>query len=194
MNAKEPDRANRGSITGTAARGAPDAWRLSDPRVPPPGAWVSGAIGFDSQSPIVLTTREPVDEQFRYEKVSVDELKATQRQDEKSAAPAIPRRIRLRSPPEPLQVSARAWMDQLPPRIRPLELARLFPRIVNRLCALWTDTRLREEYLTGLLMDTRDGQREGFPVAVAGEIAELLGSLNRSSVESSNNDVEAAGR
>ncbi|MBK7473132.1 MAG: hypothetical protein KAX84_06310 [Burkholderiales bacterium] len=59
--------------------------------------------------------------------------------------------------------------------VRPREVPRLFPRIANRLCSLWSHPALCNQYLSSLLMDTRDGAREGFPVAVAGELAALLG-------------------
>ena len=39
--------------------------------------------------------------------------------------------------------------------------------------ALWADPGRCGEYLTNLLMDTRDGARQGFPMNVAAEIVAL---------------------
>jgi hypothetical protein len=64
------------------------------------------------------------------------------------------------------------WFATLPPDIRPHELARRFPRIANQLCLLWRRPRQCEEYMQGLLVDERGG-RQGFPLKVALEIAQL---------------------
>ena len=68
-----------------------------------------------------------------------------------------------------LSEKAQRWLDRLPEDMRPIELSRGFPRIVNRLAALWHDEGLTEHMLTELLVDTRGG-RQGFPAAVAAEL------------------------
>lgn len=93
-----------------------------------------------------------------------------------ATAPVKPPRSLPRSPPEPLWDATILWLTQLPESMWPLELARLFPRIANKLCGLWTNPALCNQYLAGLLMDSRDGAREGFPMRVAAEIAALMRS------------------
>ncbi len=75
---------------------------------------------------------------------------------------------------EPLQDVTIRWLTQLPPDVQPVELARLFPRIANKLCDLWDDLPFCGRYLAGLLATPRDGSRAGFPMAVEAELAELL--------------------
>lgn len=81
-------------------------------------------------------------------------------------------------PREPLQGATIRWLTQLPADVQPVQLARLFPRIANRLCGLWDNPLLCNRYLTGLLVKPRDGARAGFPVAVEAELADLLGSVD----------------
>ena len=64
----------------------------------------------------------------------------------------------------------------------------------NKLSALWPSPRLRDPYLTRLLMDSRDGAREGFPAAVAAEIAALLGSAELPVVEHPWGHIKSAQR
>lgn len=47
------------------------------------------------------------------------------------------------------------------------------PRIVERLCTLWGTPEV-EQFISGLLLDSRDGQRQGFPLEVAHELLMLI--------------------
>jgi hypothetical protein len=66
------------------------------------------------------------------------------------------------------------WMAELPPAVRPITLARKFPRIANSIADLWRRVARCEEYLDTLVVDLR-GDRSGFPPAVAQELAALHG-------------------
>ncbi len=58
--------------------------------------------------------------------------------------------------------------------VRPAVLARKFPRIANSIAELWRRVARCEEYLDTLVVDTR-GNRSGFPLEVAQELAALRG-------------------
>jgi hypothetical protein len=73
---------------------------------------------------------------------------------------------------EPLREATASWMSNLPDNVRPLHLAKLFPRIVNKLCTLWGGPAPCSYYLRDLLIDRRS-KRSGFPAAVAREIVAL---------------------
>lgn len=103
-------------------------------------------------------------------------------------------RARPRSPPEPLQEATIRWLSELPEKVRPLELARLFPRVANKLCSLQSDPLLSKASLTSLLMDGRDGSREGFPMAVAAELAALFSSAESSTQDHAQAKPESGGR
>jgi hypothetical protein len=75
-----------------------------------------------------------------------------------------------------LNARAKRWLDSLPDDMRPDELCRRFPRIVNRMAALWRDEGLTEHLFAELLTDTRGGRR-GFPLAIVGEL-EMLYELH----------------
>ena len=64
------------------------------------------------------------------------------------------------------------WISGLPADVRPLHLARRFPRIVNSIAELWRRVARCEEYLDTLVVDLR-GDRSGFPVEVARELTAL---------------------
>jgi hypothetical protein len=71
-----------------------------------------------------------------------------------------------------LSLQACLWIDALPPDMRPHALARFYPRIANRLAGVWKSELQCEECLDELMLDGR-GDRCGFPVAVAAELATL---------------------
>ena len=73
---------------------------------------------------------------------------------------------------EPLLDVTRTWLASLPQGVRPMELARQFPRIANRLRHLWKQVAKCEEYLDALLVDRR-GTRKGFPPKIAQELEAL---------------------
>lgn len=64
------------------------------------------------------------------------------------------------------------WLASLPPALRPRELLRVYPRIADRLAALWKRPALCAAYLGDLTHDRR-GCRKGFPEAVARELSDL---------------------
>jgi hypothetical protein len=73
---------------------------------------------------------------------------------------------------EPLLEVTVRWMDSLPASLRPVALARDFPRIANKLCESWKRPARCDEYFKQLLIDHRGG-RKGFPAAVAMELSKL---------------------
>jgi hypothetical protein len=64
------------------------------------------------------------------------------------------------------------WISGLPVTVRPLSLARKFPRIANSIAELWRRVARCEEYLDTLVVDLR-GDRSGFPPDVAQELTAL---------------------
>jgi hypothetical protein len=69
------------------------------------------------------------------------------------------------------------WMAELPQAVRPVNLARRFPRIANSIAELWPRGARCEEYLFTLVVDLR-GDRTGFPPEVAQELTALRGHFN----------------
>ncbi len=70
-----------------------------------------------------------------------------------------------------LEYTAR-WIDDLPSSLRPVALARDFPRIANTLAVIWKRPARADEYFQQLLLDHRGG-RKGFPPDVAMELSKL---------------------
>jgi hypothetical protein len=48
------------------------------------------------------------------------------------------------------------WMSESPDNVRPLHLAERFPRIANRICALWKHPVRCSHYMAELLIVRRD--------------------------------------
>jgi hypothetical protein len=71
-----------------------------------------------------------------------------------------------------LSANAKAWLEKLPDDTRPRVMIEEFPRLANRLSTLWRHPDELMEYIDELLVDTR-GNRAGFPLAVAMELATL---------------------
>jgi hypothetical protein len=69
------------------------------------------------------------------------------------------------------------WMAKLPQDVRPVNLARRFPRIANSIAELWPRSARCEEYLFTLVVDLR-GDRTGFPPEVAQELTALRCHFN----------------
>jgi len=84
--------------------------------------------------------------------------------------------LKRRKPAEPkdreLTAFAWRWLDELPPDVRPIDLPRSFPRIVNRLAESWHDVSACTALLAELVVDQR-GDRRGFPMRVALELVAL---------------------
>ncbi len=68
-----------------------------------------------------------------------------------------------------LQREAARWMAELPNHVRPVELGRRFPRIINTIAAKWFDAIGCQRYLNSLQFDDRCG-REGFSFEIVQEI------------------------
>jgi hypothetical protein len=64
------------------------------------------------------------------------------------------------------------WMAGLPKDVRPMLLARHFPRIANSIAESWRRVARCEEYFDTLVVDDR-GNRKGFPLEVARELIKL---------------------
>ncbi|HEY3179963.1 MAG TPA: hypothetical protein VGL25_13885 [Casimicrobiaceae bacterium] len=79
---------------------------------------------------------------------------------------------RKAAPPESLRTTTIQWILKLPPQIQPRHLQVKYPRVANRIAALWGDPTGCESYLDDLLTDKRGG-RKGFPLNVAQEIASI---------------------
>jgi hypothetical protein len=74
--------------------------------------------------------------------------------------------------PAALSSAAQRWLKELPPKLRPFELCRSFPRVANRIALCWNDLALVDTVFNELLVDRRGG-REGFPSPVAAELLRL---------------------
>jgi len=109
---------------------------------------------------------------------SVESLPAGRQDGGVPAMGGVEREVAMRRgvAQETLQAGTVQWLKQLPESMRPLKLARHFPRVANKLCALWPAPDLFEDYLAELMMDTRVIPRKGFPFEVAMELAALIGS------------------
>lgn len=89
----------------------------------------------------------------------------------------VDERSLLREPQQEIHVlldSTLTWMAHLPKDVRPMMLARLYPRIANKLADIWRRVARCEEYLDTLVVDLR-GNRAGFPPDVARELNNLRG-------------------
>jgi hypothetical protein len=73
---------------------------------------------------------------------------------------------------ETLRTATIQWILKLPPHVQPRHLQVKYPRIANRMAALWDDQASCESFMDDLLTDKRGG-RKGFPLDVAQEIASL---------------------
>jgi hypothetical protein len=71
-----------------------------------------------------------------------------------------------------LDVNGMRLMAIIPERLRPVELARRFPRIVNQAAKLWTQPAEMKAYFRQLLFNQR-ANRFGFPFAVLMELMAL---------------------
>ena len=73
---------------------------------------------------------------------------------------------------ESLRTATIQWILKLPPHIQPRHLQVKYPRVANRIAALWAEWETCEAYLDDLLTDRRGG-RKGFPLNVAQEVASI---------------------
>lgn len=73
---------------------------------------------------------------------------------------------------ETLSPETSAWIGTLPANVRPKQLALRYPRLANRIGETWRAPLHCLHLLDGLMTDDRGG-RQGFPLAVATELATL---------------------
>lgn len=71
----------------------------------------------------------------------------------------------------PLKTTA-AWMENLPPEVRPHAIYHRIPRIANAVAAVWARPDATEALLGNLLVDRRGG-RKGFAEDILNEINRL---------------------
>ncbi|MEO8302664.1 MAG: hypothetical protein ABI724_00955 [Betaproteobacteria bacterium] len=109
---------------------------------------------------------------FDFEKISVEDARKAYDGEAKHAKKADHTAERARDPSPVLQDTTVAWIAELPIEVRPLALARQFPRIANGICDMWRRVARCEEYLEALVVDRR-GDRGGFPADVAQELTAL---------------------
>jgi hypothetical protein len=64
------------------------------------------------------------------------------------------------------------WLARLPAEVRPMATGRHYPRIVNRICDLWSQCEYTRLHFQSLLIDRRPG-RQGFPTEVRNELLAL---------------------
>lgn len=109
---------------------------------------------------------------IEFEKVSFDEArKALETKVREDAAKGW-HGERAPQPAEPVFEATARWMQTLPAALRPVETAKAYPRIVNRLAELWKRPSRCDAYFQTLMLDDRGG-RKGFPPAVALELSAL---------------------
>ena len=90
------------------------------------------------------------------------------------AGSSNPKRFRQPSSPHDghLNLSAKAWLKELPPDVVPVALANRYPRIVNRLSRFWDSPKMISECFRELLVHRRAG-RDGFSEDVLLELFAL---------------------
>jgi hypothetical protein len=114
-----------------------------------------------------------------FEKVSVEDAKAALKGDEKPVQQENwePKRQPKIASDLKLSDEACTWLMSLPANVRPLHLARQFPRITNRFAEVWKRPVICDKIFDELMLDHR-GTRKGFPLEVAKEITDLRGYYN----------------
>src|SRR6266542_5210672 len=110
---------------------------------------------------------------FEFEKVSLTDARKALEDSVKPAVEINKNAVNQQSkrkpaPPESLRTATIQWILKLPPQIQPRHLQVKYPRVANRIAALWGDQTGCESYLDDLLTDKRGG-RKGFPLNVATE-------------------------
>ena len=111
-------------------------------------------------------------ESLEFEKVSISDVRREIDAQAKRSAEAelVPERAPQAS--AVLLDETSLWIAELPANVRPITLARQFPRIANSIAELWRRVARCKEYLDTLVVDER-GDRSGFPPEVAQELTEL---------------------
>lgn len=71
-----------------------------------------------------------------------------------------------------LQAFTEMWLKSLPDKVRPTNCAEHYPRVLNKIAALWSLNERCIDYLNDLVIDVR-GDRQGFSYGVLGELRRL---------------------
>lgn len=87
--------------------------------------------------------------------------------------------LRLQLPATKLKKQVFIWWVSLPNAIRPTQLAKQFPHIVNRIVDTWDDFYACEQYLHDLLHERERAHRRGFQPDINDEIRQLYNTLLR---------------
>jgi hypothetical protein len=109
---------------------------------------------------------------LEFERVSVEEAAKSIEDNIRPGTAKDWQQERRQAPAETINDATAEWLASLSSDVRPLELARQFPRIANMLSALWRRPAQCDEYLKKLMMNDR-GTRKGFPRAVGKELSVL---------------------
>ena len=113
---------------------------------------------------------------FEFEKVSMADARKALEDSVKPAGTVRPAANwagkRKPATAETLRTATIQWILKLPPHVQPRHLQVKYPRIANRMAALWDDQASCESFMDDLLTDKRGG-RKGFPLEVAQEVASL---------------------
>jgi len=137
-----------------------------------------------------------IDDSLPFEKVSLEDAKKALDTVGTVPPPKVEERdwrwARKWKPDEPLKEETAKWLLGMPPQLRPIHLPQAYPRIINRLCDLWTEADMCERYFEELLVDRR-GRRKGFPEPVQAEI-KVLRQLHKKGPEHTVWDAEALRR
>lgn len=129
------------------------------------------------------TPPEPTwqDEGFEFELTDIEDARRTLDAESESqfdvftvARPEHWKRLRRASLPTDRALTGHAidWLMALPSALRPQNLSRQFPRIVNGLAEVWQEPEECQAAFDRLLRDGRRG-RKGFPAAVHDELEAL---------------------
>jgi hypothetical protein len=82
-------------------------------------------------------------------------------------------RLRKARPIDHLLPTCMTWLSSLPEQVRPVALAKRYPRIANILALDWDRPAACRRYFNELLFDHRRGNRQGFPLDVHRELETL---------------------
>ena len=87
--------------------------------------------------------------------------------------------VRMRPATTKLKKEVFVWLLSLPENVRPIQLAKNFPHIVNQTAALWDDFYACEHYLHNLLHERERAYRKGFQREILAEIKQLYNTMLR---------------